>query len=319
MAHDAFRIRAPEVPHIRGALSIERGYRMTTNFLSKLNPATWAAVSLAVLTAAIGAITIASAGGVSPDSCHSATACSTFSNTGKGSGIISKSSKGNGLVAISNDSAPVSYQVGALWGDATSGTGENGAYAFAEGRNGGFFENANASFYTLFGYADASGAFPLGVQNAADGGLMYVDSVGNGFFSGSVTATSFNVGLRTRDGRTVSSYASQSASAELSDSGTAQLVGGRGVVRLDPSFGRTLDMRAGYRVFLTPMGDSRGLYVASKSPTSFEVRESQGGRSTLSFDYRIVGSPVGASAARLPALNIGKPFVKGAPGHVPTK
>jgi len=292
---------------------------MTTNFISKLNPATWGAISLAVLTAAVGAITIASAGGVSPNSCHSATACSTFSNTGKGSGIISKSSKGNGLVAISDDSAPASYQVGALWGNATSGTGENGSYAFAAGRNGGFFENANTSFYSLFGFNDVSGGYPFGAQNSADGGYVYEDSVGDFVASGAMYATAFNVGLRTRDGHTVGSFASQSASAELSDSGTAQLVNGRGTVQLDRAFMQTLDMRSGYHVFLTPMGDSRGLYVASKSAGGFVVRESQGGHSTLSFDYRITGRPVGAGAARLPAINVGNPFVKAAPGHVPTK
>jgi len=290
---------------------------MTFKALSKLNPAAWAAISLAALTAAIGGLTIAHAGptGDTSTSCRSVSACTSVTNTGKGPGVQSKSNKGNGLIAISNDSAPPTYQEGALFGNATSSTGSNGAYAFALGRNGGFFENANASFYTLFAYADVSGAFPLGVQNAADGGLFDVDSVGNGFFSGGVTASSFTVGLRTRDGQRVSAYASQSANAELSDSGTAQLVNGRGMVQLDPTFVRTLDMRAGYHVFLTPMGDSRGLYVAAKTPSGFEVRESQGGRSTLSFDYRIVGRPAGASGAHLPITNV-RQTVRGVPGHI---
>jgi hypothetical protein len=42
-------------------------------------------------------------------------------------------------------------------------------------------------------------------------------------------------------------------------------------------------------VFLTPEGDCQGLYVKSKGPKSFEVRELQEGTSGVRFSYRIVG------------------------------
>jgi hypothetical protein len=54
-----------------------------------------------------------------------------------------------------------------------------------------------------------------------------------------------------------------------------------------------------YHVFITPNGDSKSLYVISKTPTTFEVRESGGGTSSLSFDYRIVGKRRGFEAQRL--------------------
>ena len=47
--------------------------------------------------------------------------------------------------------------------------------------------------------------------------------------------------------------------------------------------------RGDYRVFLTPEGDCRGLYVRRKSAASFEVRELMGGGSAAAFAYRIVG------------------------------
>ena len=46
--------------------------------------------------------------------------------------------------------------------------------------------------------------------------------------------------------------------------------------------------RGDYKVFLTPEGDCRGLYVR-KSAASFEVRELAGGTSSVAFSYRIVG------------------------------
>ena len=54
-----------------------------------------------------------------------------------------------------------------------------------------------------------------------------------------------------------------------------------------------------YHVFLTPNGDSNGLYVAAKSTTSFEIREQGGGTSNIAFDYRIVARRRGYENIRL--------------------
>jgi hypothetical protein len=51
-------------------------------------------------------------------------------------------------------------------------------------------------------------------------------------------------------------------------------------------------------VFITPNGDSESLYVINKTATSFEVRESKGGTSSLTFDYRIVAKRRGYEALR---------------------
>ena len=72
------------------------------------------------------------------------------------------------------------------------------------------------------------------------------------------------------------------------DFGTARLKQGRAVVKLDADFAKTI--KAGdYRVFLTPEGDCGGLYIRNRRSASFEVRELQGGASSVTFSYRIVG------------------------------
>jgi hypothetical protein len=72
------------------------------------------------------------------------------------------------------------------------------------------------------------------------------------------------------------------------DFGTARLNRGRAVVKLDADFAKTI--RAGdYRVFLTPEGDCGGLYIGNRRSATFEVRELQGGTSSVAFSYRIVG------------------------------
>jgi len=84
------------------------------------------------------------------------------------------------------------------------------------------------------------------------------------------------------------------------DFGSAQLHNGVAEVALLPSFLDTVEIHSGYHVFLTPNGDSRGLYVAQKTADGFEVREHGGGKSNISFDYRLVArgrTPLTAAAA----------------------
>jgi hypothetical protein len=80
---------------------------------------------------------------------------------------------------------------------------------------------------------------------------------------------------------------------------------GRGTVALDPKFAEIVNTGVDYHVFLTPRGDNKGLYIATQSGSSFEVRESQGGTSTLAFDYRIVAKRKGQEAKRLEDISVG--------------
>jgi hypothetical protein len=94
-------------------------------------------------------------------------------------------------------------------------------------------------------------------------------------------------------------YAPHATSPVTEDFGEGQLVNGRGYVRLDPALADLIDNRNAYHVFLTPEGDSKGLYVTQKSPAGFLVRESSGGRSTLAFEYRILAKPLDENGKRL--------------------
>jgi hypothetical protein len=60
-----------------------------------------------------------------------------------------------------------------------------------------------------------------------------------------------------------------------------------------------IDAKSAYRVFVTPRGDTRGLFVALTTASGFIVRESQGGRATVSFDYRIVATALGQAGQRM--------------------
>lgn len=74
----------------------------------------------------------------------------------------------------------------------------------------------------------------------------------------------------------------------IEDFGTGVLVDGVAGVTLESQFAAVLRDGREYHAFLTPEGDSSGLYVSAKGPTSFEVREHQGGTSSLRFSYRVI-------------------------------
>jgi hypothetical protein len=85
------------------------------------------------------------------------------------------------------------------------------------------------------------------------------------------------------------------------DFGSAKLVNGVATVALDPGFVRTLNTTEGYHVFFTLKADCKGLYVTRETFAGFEVREVGGGRSSLGFDYRVVGHRKAYSASRASA------------------
>ena len=91
----------------------------------------------------------------------------------------------------------------------------------------------------------------------------------------------------------------QSPENWMEDFGSGTLQKGVAVVAIDGAFADTVTADASYHVFITPNGDSKGLYVINKTANSFEVRESGGGTSSLSFDYRIVAKRRGYEAQRL--------------------
>jgi hypothetical protein len=202
-------------------------------------------------------------------------------------------------------------------GQSSSGTGVygisdygTGVYGFTGTGVGGYFQNSGDS-PTL--QAVSYGYYPEELQVSAYYGSQYRGSFtvccgGSGNFTGDVTAAGYYTEIRTRGGDgSVGAFNAESTRASIEDVGTTRLTGGEGAVRFDSRFASTIEISRGYQVFLTPDGDSRGLYVAAKYEGGFVVREVEHGRSSLDFDYRIVAHPYGASDARLARLNPPQP------------
>lgn len=104
--------------------------------------------------------------------------------------------------------------------------------------------------------------------------------------------------IRAPDGTHRAVYCVESPESLLEDFGEAKLSKGRATVAFDRTFAPLIAQK-GYRVFVTANGPCQGLYVSRRGPRSFEVREQGGGKSNVSFCYRIVGKRKDVTAPRL--------------------
>lgn len=124
--------------------------------------------------------------------------------------------------------------------------------------------------------------------------VFTVDELGNTWAKGTKAAL-----VQTDSAGQRQLYAVESTGVWFEDFGTATLVDGQIVVKIDDVFLQTISPEAGYHVFLTPLGDCNGLYVAAKDAGSFTVRELAGGKSNVSFDWRLSGKRRGYETSRL--------------------
>jgi hypothetical protein len=130
--------------------------------------------------------------------------------------------------------------------------------------------------------------------------VMDIDNAGNMILAGKLTQHGHPGSVvHTAGAGDVVMYSPVQAVATVEDVGEARLTHGQTYVRLDPRFGATMNRAHPYLVFLTPQGDTSGLYVTQKTSTGFAVRE-HAGQSDIAFDYRIVGEPYASQPARLP-------------------
>jgi hypothetical protein len=81
-------------------------------------------------------------------------------------------------------------------------------------------------------------------------------------------------------------YCVESPESWFEDFGQAELTAGKATVMIDPDFACVIC--GSYHVFLTPYGDSQGLFVHDRGSKSFEVHEQKGGTSNLTFSYRVI-------------------------------
>jgi hypothetical protein len=186
---------------------------------------------------------------------------------------------------------------------AVTTSGATGVYGSNEDNgNGVVAESGDTTghYDALYAQADASSTWIFFGGNEANEVSCAIDPDADLGCSGKIQGADVQVRRVTRSGQHVLAYGSESTSATIEDFGTARMYAGVANVSFGRDFASTIDRNSQYYVFLTPLGDTRGLYVSIKTPSGFQVRETEHGRSSLAFDYRIVARPLGAKSDRLP-------------------
>jgi len=226
-------------------------------------------------------------------------------SSGSPIGVYGAVGSGKGIMGVNTGNSgtyDTYYQANGaagVWGD-TSATGVAGAgiaavAGTADNAPAAFFENSSSKFSAVEAYNTGGGSGLFKVFKAST-------AVGTcGIGDGDLSCTGQMKSLVTTGGgaRKVETYTMQSPENWMEDFGSGALERGVAVVKIDPAFAETVSADVSYHVFITPNGDAEALYVINKTATSFEVRESKGGTSSLTFDYRIVAKRRGYEAQRL--------------------
>jgi hypothetical protein len=145
------------------------------------------------------------------------------------------------------------------------------------------------------------------VTNVQGDSEMTVTDTGNVTIAGLIrTQGSCNSGciVNHKQVRGIGEYAPVETEPTIEDNGEATLVGGRADVMLDAQFANAIDAASQYLVSVTPEGDCHGLFVANRTAKGFTVRELEGGRANITFEYRIVAKRFGVNAPRLPMTTL---------------
>lgn len=98
-------------------------------------------------------------------------------------------------------------------------------------------------------------------------------------------------------------YCQESPEPFFEDFGRARLINGVAHVQMESEFASIVE-RDDYMVFITPGGELKSpLYVGPQNANGFEVREANGGTSSIPFTYRIVAKRKDIDVKRLARLD----------------
>lgn len=229
---------------------------------------------------------------------NSGTSGISTATTGSAHGVYGRSSNGQGVYGTSSSGNGVEGHSTASDGSGVAGIQRGTSSGSGDGLYGESADKTN-NYEAIEAAADNSNTYIFEGFNAATNGVCTIDFNASLACTGGVSAKNLHTRHTNAKGQRVLAYAAESATATIEDVGTARMVGGVANVAIDPAFASVMDGRW-YYVFLTPLGDTRGLYVSEKTRTEFQVREDENGRSRLEFDYRIVAHPIDAKNDRLP-------------------
>ena len=100
--------------------------------------------------------------------------------------------------------------------------------------------------------------------------------------------------------RTVS-YVPTSTTVDIYTKGTAVLMEGKAFVKFDEAYTKMISFETPVIVTVTPMGESKGVYIESVSERGFTIKENGGGTSNIRLSWIAVGTKKGCDKLETPS------------------
>ncbi len=227
-------------------------------------------------------------------------------------GILALNSNlsGSALLAIGNN-GPGTYLTG---GTGIASNGNSGIFGYGRNVNGtGIIAAGNnnpiiASLTTGSGVAGTGtrfGVFGIATNTTGDnyGGIFYTsrEGIADATYVGGWNADTkqkvigtgaVSTIVKDTENNPVVMFAPEAPEIILQDYGVGQLVNGKAKINLDPIIVKNIrvDNQHPLKVFVQLEGDCNGVYVTNKTQNGFEVVELQGGKSNVSFSWKIAAT-----------------------------
>lgn len=172
-----------------------------------------------------------------------------------------------------------------LYGSSAAGTG-TGKMASSQ-QNNGIGLGINGGF--MGGYIEGA---QYGLISKGNEFGMYVD--------GKTITTAPIVQLTEYNNQRIATYTSTSTSVDVTTRGKSKLVKGEVFVAFNDSFIHSIssseldkDSNEGINITITPVGDSKGVFIKSITNSGFYVKENAHGTSNVSFNWTAIGTKKG--------------------------
>lgn len=134
------------------------------------------------------------------------------------------------------------------------------------------------------------------------------DLVGQYTDGSSISNKGYAVVNATKDGNKTVTYASTSTTVDVSTKGTGKLVNGSAKISFDRNYSQLTAKDKPVIVTVSPMGETKGVYIAEVTTDGFTVKENGNGTSNASFYWIAIGEKNNSNELNVPAELLARDF-----------
>lgn len=207
---------------------------------------------------------------------------------------------------------------GALGYQANNGTFGILGYERSNGNNVGMLSSTNIqqnvgarssnSSNSSVGVATQGGFLGSYIKGNQYGLITKGDIVGQYTDGSSISNKGYAVVNTTKEGNKTVTYAATSTTVDVSTKGTGKLVNGTAKITFDANYSQLTAKDKPVIVTVTPMGETKGVYIAEVTNNGFIVKENGNGTSNASFYWIAIGEKNNANELNVPSELLAKDF-----------